>query len=254
MDEPKQLSQDLQHYLDNSKHGVIYFSMGSMLKGCNFPEEKRNAFIAAFAELKENVLWKYENTSLPNKPKNVLIKQWMPQNDILAHPNVKLFVTHGGLLGSTESLYHGKPMVGVPIYGDQRLNMARARNAGYGTSVEYEHLTKESISQAIQTVLQNPSFAKNAKLISQRYRDKMANPAETTVFWVEYVIRHRGAPQLHSAAVELSFAERNLLDVYGLMLLLAGMVLASVILVIKSVLRLVGLLPKGKEGGKNKRE
>lgn len=255
MDEPKQLSEDLQHYLDHSKHGVIYFSMGSMLKGCNFPEEKRNAFIAAFAELKENVLWKYENTSLPNQPKNVLIKQWMPQNDILAHPNVKLFVTHGGLLGSTESLYHGKPMVGVPIYGDQRLNMARARNAGYGTSVEYEHLSKESISEAIKTVLQDPSFTRNANLISQRYRDKMATPAETAVFWVEYVIRHRGAPQLHSAAVELSFVERNLLDVYGLMLLLAGLLLASVVLVIKSVLRLVGLVPKGKEeGGKNKRE
>uniref|UniRef100_A0A1Q3EUI5 UDP-glucuronosyltransferase n=1 Tax=Culex tarsalis TaxID=7177 RepID=A0A1Q3EUI5_CULTA len=253
MDEPKQLSKDLQDYLDSAKHGVIYFSMGSMLKGCNFPEEKRNAFIGAFAELKENILWKYENTTLPNKPKNVLIKQWMPQNDILAHPNVKLFITHGGLLGSTEALYHGKPMVGVPIYGDQRLNMARARNAGYGTSVEYEHLTQQSISEAIRTVLSNPSFTSNAQQISKRYRDKMATPAETTVFWVEYVIRHRGAPQLHSAALELSFAERNLLDVYGL-LLLAGLVLAGVIRVIKSVLGLFGSSPKGKSGDKNKRE
>lgn len=255
MDEPKQLSKELQDYLDNSKHGVIYFSMGSMLKGCNFPEEKRNAFIGAFAEIKENVLWKYENASLPNKPKNVLIKQWMPQNDILAHPNVKLFITHGGLLGSTEALYHGKPMVGVPIYGDQRLNMARARNAGYGASVEYEHLTQQSILQAIKTVLANPSFTTNAQLISDRYRDKMATPAETTVFWVEYVIRHRGAPQLHSPAVELSFAERNLVDVYGLMLLLAGLVLDTVIRVIKSVLGLLfGPSPKGKSSDKNKRE
>ncbi|XP_065075833.1 UDP-glycosyltransferase UGT5-like [Ochlerotatus camptorhynchus] len=254
MDEPKALPEDLQQLLDNSKHGVIYFSMGSMLKGCKFPEEKRNAFIQAFSKLKENVLWKYENTSLPNKPKNVFIRKWMPQNDVLAHPNVKLFITHGGLLGSTESLYHGKPMVGVPIYGDQRLNMARAKNAGYGTHIEYEHLSEESISRAIRTVLDDPSYARNAMLISERYRDKPMTPAQLAVYWVEYVVRHRGAPQLHSAALELSFIEHNLFDVYGLMLLIVGMFMACVYLMVRKMMRLIGLLPNGGNVVKNKQE
>lgn len=244
IDDPKPLPEDLQHILDNSKHGVIYFSMGSMLKGCRFLEEKRNAFISAFSKLNETVLWKYENTSLPNKPKNVFIRKWMPQSDVLAHPNVKLFITHGGLLGSTESLYHGKPMVGVPIYGDQRLNMARAEKAGYGTHIEYENLSEETISNAIRSVLDDPSFSSNAQLISERYRDKPMTPAQLAVYWIEYVVRHRGAPQLRSAILELSFIERNLIDVYSVMMLLVGTVLVSLCVALRKIMRFIGLLPK----------
>ncbi|XP_053684618.1 UDP-glycosyltransferase UGT5-like [Sabethes cyaneus] len=252
MNEPKALPEDIQKFIDNSEHGVIYFSMGSMLKGCNFPVEKRNAFIKAFSKLKENVLWKYENTSLPDKPKNVLIKQWMPQNDILAHPKVKLFVTHGGLLGSTEALYHGKPLMGVPIYGDQRLNMARARNGGYGIDIEYEHIDEDNIYQSIRTVLDDVSFTEKARLISNRFQDKPLSPAEATVFWVEYIIRHRGAPQLRSVAVQLSFIESNLLDVYGLMILIVVIAVGSIVLVLRRVAKLIGRSPNYGNSGKNK--
>ncbi|XP_055537419.1 UDP-glycosyltransferase UGT5-like [Wyeomyia smithii] len=250
--EPKVLPDDIQRFINNSEHGVIYFSMGSMLKGRNFPAEKRNAFIKAFSKLKENVLWKYENTSLPNKPRNVLVKQWMPQNDILAHPKVKLFITHGGLLGSTEALYHGKPLLGVPIYGDQRLNMARARKGGYGIDIEYERLDEDYIYRSIRAVLDNDSITEKAQMIANRFHDKPMSPAQTTVFWVEYVIRHRGAPQLGSAAVQLSFVEYNLLDVYGLMVLTAAIAVKGISLVVKRMALFIGRSPKCGNSGKNK--
>lgn len=106
----KPLPTNIQEFIDSSKHGVIYFSMGSNLQSKDLPKEKREAFVNAFSKLKENVIWKFEDDSFENKPKNVLISDWLPQNDILAHPNVKLFITHGGLLGTTEAIYHGKPM------------------------------------------------------------------------------------------------------------------------------------------------
>ena len=67
--------------------------------GKMWPEDKRNAFTKAFGKLKQKVLWKYENETLPDNPGNIKIGSWFPQRDILAHPNVKLFMTHGGLLG-----------------------------------------------------------------------------------------------------------------------------------------------------------
>ncbi|XP_058460620.1 UDP-glycosyltransferase UGT5-like [Malaya genurostris] len=250
--EPKKLPEDIQTFINNSKHGVIYFSMGSMLKGCNFPEDKRNAFIEAFSKLKENILWKYENTSLPNKPKNVLVKQWLAQNDILAHPNVKLFITHGGLLGSTEALYHGKPMLGIPIYGDQRMNMARAEKAGYGAHLEYETLNAESIYQSIRAILDDASYTENARSISERYRDKPMSPSQTVVYWVEYVIRHRGAPQLRSSAVDLSYFEYNLFDVYGSFVLLVVLFLGSFIYMLRNVPLLFGRSPNTKNSNNKK--
>ena len=64
-----------------------------------WPVEKREAFVKAFGKLKQRVLWKYENETLPNNPGNIKISPWIPQRDILAHPNVKIFITHGGILG-----------------------------------------------------------------------------------------------------------------------------------------------------------
>ncbi|XP_058054052.1 UDP-glycosyltransferase UGT5-like [Anopheles bellator] len=237
IEEPKALPRELEEYIESAPHGVIYFSMGSMLKGRNFPQAKRDAFVDAFRQLQENVIWKYENESLPNRPSNVLIRSWMPQNDILAHPKVKLFITHGGLLGSTEALHHGKPMVGVPIYGDQELNLARAERAGYGVKLDYETLSVDTILAAVRKVLSEPSYSTAAKTISQRYRDQPLGPAKAAVFWTEYVIRHRGAPQLQSAATKLSFVEYNLLDVYAVMVLITASTVIGFGLTIKAIFK-----------------
>lgn len=38
---------------------------------------------------------------------------------VLGHPNVRAFVTHGGLLGSSEAAHCGVPVIVTPMYGDQ---------------------------------------------------------------------------------------------------------------------------------------
>jgi glucuronosyltransferase len=96
VEEAKPLPEKIQEFLDSAEDGAILFSMGSIIQAMQWPEEKREAFIKAFGKLKQKVLWKYENDTLPNKPSNVMISKWIPQRDILAHPNVKLFMTHGG--------------------------------------------------------------------------------------------------------------------------------------------------------------
>jgi glucuronosyltransferase len=45
-------------------------------------------------------------------------------------------------------------------------------------------------------------------------RDQMDNPLDRAAFWIEYVIRHRGAPHLKpNAYCQQSVVERELLDV-----------------------------------------
>lgn len=45
-------------------------------------------------------------------------------------------------------------------------------------------------------------------------RDQMDNPLDRAVYWVEYVIRHQGAPHLKpNAYCQQSVIERELLDV-----------------------------------------
>jgi glucuronosyltransferase len=79
----KRPPKNLEKWINESAHGVIYFSLGSMIKGHTFPDEKRREFLKAFGRLPQRVLWKWENDSMPGKPDNVMIQKWMPQLDIL---------------------------------------------------------------------------------------------------------------------------------------------------------------------------
>lgn len=76
--------QDLQQYIEDSPHGVIYFSFGSMIKASSLSGPKLKAFQDAFASLPQRVLWKWENDTMPGKPDNVEIRKWLPQFDILS--------------------------------------------------------------------------------------------------------------------------------------------------------------------------
>jgi glucuronosyltransferase len=49
------------------------------------PSETVKAFLDAFAELSQRVLWKWETDSVPKKKKNVMLGKWLPQNDILGN-------------------------------------------------------------------------------------------------------------------------------------------------------------------------
>jgi UDP:flavonoid glycosyltransferase YjiC (YdhE family) len=74
----------------------------------------------------------------------------------LAHPNVKAFISHGGLLSTMESMYHAVPMVGIPVFGDQKMNMANAESKGYAVVVPYRNITAENLSEALKEILNNP--------------------------------------------------------------------------------------------------
>ena len=88
----------------------------------------------------------------------MLIRKWLPQNDLLAHPNLKVFVTHGGLLSTQEALFHKVPLVGVPISNDQKPNMLRAEANGYAKMLDLQTMTKHELISAIQKALNNESI------------------------------------------------------------------------------------------------
>lgn len=150
---PNPLPEDIGQFIEGAKHGVVYFSMGSNIQSSQLPVDIRDGLLRAFGKLKQRVLWKWEVPDLPGKPNNVMVSKWFPQDDILAHPNVKLFITHGGLLSMTEAIYHGLPVIGIPVFGDQYLNMARAQDSGYGLTISYVNLTEQSIGWALDEIL-----------------------------------------------------------------------------------------------------
>ncbi|KAK8404012.1 hypothetical protein O3P69_000227 [Scylla paramamosain] len=241
----KPLPQDLELWLTGAgSMGVIYFSLGSILRGEIMPPEYLQVFLEAFRRLPQRVLWKYEG-ELEGASDNVKVSSWLPQQDILAHHNVKVFISHGGLLSLQESIFHEKPLLVLPVFGDQPRNGMVVKNSDIGRVLVWEKLTADRIVDALTDIISNQKYKENVARMSASLRDQPTTPQERAVFWTEYVIRHRGAPQLRCPAAQLSWVEFLMLDVVGLLLL----ALLLLLLLIRRLLRtvsaaLLGGIPK----------
>ncbi|XP_046671751.1 UDP-glycosyltransferase UGT5-like isoform X3 [Homalodisca vitripennis] len=195
------LPKDIKTFVDNAKQGLIFFSLGTFVPEHNMPSKYIQAFVNAFKRLPQKVLWKTGIENIPGLPENVKLSKWVPQPTVLGHPNCVLFLTHGGLFSQHETFYAGVPVVGIPFFTEQRFNMKFYESLGVGIKLELNDVTEEAVYKAITTILNNPSYQENAKRVSSIVRDQPMSPADTVVFWVEYVLRHGGAPHLKLASV-----------------------------------------------------
>ncbi|XP_070070321.1 UDP-glucosyltransferase 2-like [Drosophila takahashii] len=232
-DKPDPLPEDIGQFLNKSTQGAVFLSLGSNIKSSTVKPEIVQIIFKVLSGLKENVIWKWEDLdNTPGNVTNILYKTWLPQDDILAHPNTKLFITHAGKGGITESQYHGVPMVALPVFADQPGNAAQMERSGFGLALDLLTITEDSFRQALKEVLENDKYSETARKFSTLYRDRPLTAKQTVVYWTEYVLRHRGAPHLQSPAVHMSFIELNNLDVYT--------VIASIVISFLLLARLVG--------------
>lgn len=81
-------------------------------------------------------------------------------------------------------------------------------------------------------------YKENAKQLSERYRDRPMSPLDTAIYWIEYVIRHKGAPHLRTAAVDMPLYQYLLLDVIAFLLIVVVSILAILYYVSKFVFKL----------------
>ncbi|CAG2061891.1 unnamed protein product [Timema podura] len=170
---PGKIEEGLEKFLNESKHGLIYFSLGSMVRSETMSATTLEAILDAFSELPQNFLWKVDGDLLPRLPSNVRAGKWLPQLEILAHPNTLAFITHGGLMGLQEALYFGVPMVGIPLFSDQELNIQNL-SPKVAVSLDYKTLTKASLLQALNTVINDQSRVHSSERNDEPYIEPYA--------------------------------------------------------------------------------
>ncbi|XP_050101203.1 UDP-glucosyltransferase 2-like [Anopheles aquasalis] len=220
------LDPELRTFIEGSgEHGVIYFSLGAYMQSAVMPADKRRAILNVFGSLPQRVIWKFEDESLQNEaPPNVLIRKWAPQNDILAQPQVRLFISHGGQFGSFEAMKHGVPTLFIPFFGDQQRNADRAIRAGFAQRMQFVDITEETFGKHVRDMLENDQYMVQARHVAQLFSDTLVEPMESAIYWIEYVARHRGAQHLKSRAVHLDFIQYHMYDMIIYIVLLLWMI------------------------------
>ena len=208
----KPLPGDLEKFIRESEHGVIFVSFGSVVKASKMPEAKRKMMLAVFSRLKQRVIWKWE-TSMEDAPDNVMLSSWLPQTSLLAHRGVKLFITHGGAGSIQETICHKTPIVGIPITGDQGVNIKEVVNKKVGLQVSWHEMTEDSLLAAITEVLEDPEYQRSVSRLSELIMDQPQHPLERAVWWLEYLLRHPHNPGMRPVTHDLSWPQYFLLDV-----------------------------------------
>ncbi|XP_019783589.1 UDP-glucuronosyltransferase 2C1-like isoform X1 [Globicephala melas] len=213
----KPLPKELEKFVQSSgKHGVVVFTLGSMIK--NLTEEKSNVIASALAQIPQKVLWRYTGKKPETLGANTRLYEWIPQNDLLGHPKTRAFITHCGTNGIYEAIYHGIPMVGIPLFGDQHDNIARIKAKGAAVEVDLQRMTSSDLLNTLKAVINNPSYKENAMKLSRIHHDQPMKPLDRAVFWIEFIMRHKGAKHLRPAIHNLTWYQYNSLDVIGFLL------------------------------------
>ncbi|XP_072933657.1 UDP-glycosyltransferase UGT5-like [Epargyreus clarus] len=205
------LSKELSDIIESSNHGVILFSTGSHLKSEDMPSGLKRDLLTMFSKFNQTVLWKIDE-HFEDMPSNVKTFPWIPHQSVLAHPKCVLFITHGGFLSLTESVHYGVPVIGAPIFADQGVNMKIVVKKGIGRMVhlgpEWADSAGNVLKEAVEDVLNNPSYKENVMKLSSIYHDRLTSPASEVLHWVEHVIVTQGAPHLRSPAVLVTWYQR----------------------------------------------
>ncbi|XP_061787111.1 UDP glucuronosyltransferase 5 family, polypeptide D1 [Nerophis lumbriciformis] len=217
------LPADLEDFVQSAgEDGVVVMSLGTLVNA--MPPEDAEEVAAVFAKLPQKVIWRHKGPRPSTAGNNTLIVDWMPQMDLLGHPQVKLFVAHGGTNGLQEAIYYGVPVLGIPLFFDQPDNLLRLQERGAAKILELDQLT-QGFEESLKEVLHQDGYRRNMQRLSRLHRDQPTAPMDRAVFWVEYVMRHKGAPHLRTQAYEMAWYAY-----YGLDLVLVLATTATVLL------------------------
>jgi glucuronosyltransferase len=109
--------------------GVVVMSLGTLVSA--LPKEVVTEEVAqAFAQLPHMVVWSFLEEIPSVLWNNTQLLDWLPQNNVLGHPNTCFFVAHGGTSGLYEVIYHWIPVLGLPLLFDQFDNALRLQVRG----------------------------------------------------------------------------------------------------------------------------
>ncbi|KAJ9080751.1 hypothetical protein DSO57_1021684 [Entomophthora muscae] len=269
---PQPLTPELEAFLVNSPR-TLYICFGSQI--LLDAKDTRTIFAAIQSALDSNTIdaaiWaNFDQAQLPPPNINRLLTiGYAPQQAILAHPNTRAFISHGGLESSLEAIHSGTPILCMPFISDQPRNAAKIERARIGIYVDRATVTPASLHAGIQQIIANATAPSD--LIVNLHRMQQVSHANANrrhhaadLIESHYAIAKACRPQtpfipttnqppcemhhLVPVSSQMSFIRANALDMYGLIalmgLLLLCLLKTSLSLLFNAIIPKTSLSPK----------
>jgi len=158
---------ELTRWLD-ARSNVVYVAFGTL---AILTESQLESWCSGLLQTGFHILWALpgqnfdllKDVILPRLSKEdqsrLRVERFVPQQQVLEHSSVSVFVTHASANGVMEALIAGKPMVAAPLFGDQCYFAARVQELGVGVRIDKTQMTPAIIRSSVQRVINTPSYA-----------------------------------------------------------------------------------------------
>ncbi|XP_017041496.1 UDP-glucosyltransferase 2 [Drosophila ficusphila] len=212
-----QLPKHLLSFIESAPSGVIYFSLGADVQTAQLPQEKLSIILDVFGHLTEFhflLKWEREDFTVEQElPANVMIADWWPQQAILSHQQVKMFISSCGQLSVWESINGLKPILAIPILAEQEVMAKRLHHHGVSLTVGYDSIAYDSLLHGVRQLTLNTSYVEKMNQLKERLISSDSSPAEKAVRKIQLILDSGGADFLKSHANTLNFWRAEGVDV-----------------------------------------
>lgn len=163
-----QLSYEDRQWIEADQRPVIYINFGTCVPISN--KQIQMIFKAVKSLDKYRIIWKItEDNELPvESSSRFRIAKWFSSGlGHLAHPNVRLFISHCGINSAHESIWLGTPIFCIPILADQQDMAQRVQDAGVGQWLHKINITSEQLKHVIESMLNDQEMLRTEKNIKR---------------------------------------------------------------------------------------
>ncbi|KIX00032.1 uncharacterized protein Z518_10959 [Rhinocladiella mackenziei CBS 650.93] len=153
----------------NSHQKTVYVAFGTHVSmgGERFTKILRGVQAALESRHIDGVLWaikrgkNFDSQALglevgeivENRTPHWRFLSWAPQRAILDHPSTVVFISHCGSSSVYESVFHGVPVVGMPIFNDQFKHDKCLHAAGVGLGLDKHSFTDRELCEKISILV-----------------------------------------------------------------------------------------------------
>jgi MGT family glycosyltransferase len=148
----------------------LYISLGTIYNNrAEFYQTCFHAFGCADWQVILSTGSKIDPAALGPVPGNFITAPHVPQLEIL--PQTDIFISHGGMNSTMESLYFGVPLIVIPHTNEQKLTAQLVQELELGIALDETAATSDGLQEAALRVAHDPSFKKHVRTIQQHVRN-----------------------------------------------------------------------------------
>ncbi|VDM67258.1 unnamed protein product [Strongylus vulgaris] len=204
--EAQPLNREWSDVLD-LRPATILISFGTVAPSVYMPDGMKGSIINVITSYPNvTFIWKYEQ---PDDPL------------FAADDRLSLFTTHGGSGSMLEAATYGKPLILVPLFGDQTRNAKLVIKYGFGILLEKALLMESNVlREAIHKIFDEKRYRNAALRMRRMLSQRVMNPKEKLVRTIQLAAEFGTIPEQLVAGRNLSFVVYYNIDLILLALLL----------------------------------